>query len=218
MRHAHAIVPLLALLASCGGSGSQHDSSVVPADVPLLVRQQYVAYSVNPAGYNFAVPWITAIHDERSTESSTVEVEHLRLYCQTSSGLIVTSQYNYDDGRFEGGLWQRRPRWFESGFVRTLTPRFSTPPGTVSFSPSDTPTAAWHPYGPRFENASDTTRVPNSASRCWTEAVVKITGRALVQAGLDYWETAGGDRKIEGAVSDWYFAAQGWQTIRVPPP
>lgn len=205
------LIPLsVALLASCGGGSNSGDSGdPVPSDVPSLVRQGYLRYPAPPAGYTVVVPWLTAIHDERSSEPSRIDVDYLRAYCRNSTGDHLLSSYEYGDRRVEGGLWQRRPNWFASGYIGPLPSTFDLSAGTVSFSPSSNGPAAWHLWGPRGSIA----QVAPGASKCWVEARVRVSGPALIQGGADYYTNMTSTSPLEAGVTSWLFAAQTWQEI-----
>lgn len=200
---------VVVLLVACGGGSDDEIGRSVPSDVPPLVRQHYLRYSGPPSGYAVAVPWLTAIHDERSTQPSKVEVDYLRAYCQGTSGPRLVSSYEYNDSRVEGGLWRRRPNWFASGYLESLSATFDLPSDSVSFTPSANPAAAWHLWGPR----GDVELLIPAATKCWMEASVRITGAALIQGGLDYYQSMGSSNPTEAGVSDWLFEAPGWQTF-----
>jgi hypothetical protein len=197
-----------AALLACGG-GESSDDGPVPSDVPPLVRQQYVAYDAPPSSYKVIVPWLTAIHDERSAGGSRIDVKYLRAYCKSATETRLVTSYEYVDQRFEGGLWQRRPNWFQSGYVGALPHGFDAGAGTVYFTPSSLPSAAWHLWGPRGS-------IPNLSqpiTKCWTEASVQVSGPGLIQAGLDYYASLNGGAPLEAGVSNWFFAAAGWQSV-----
>jgi hypothetical protein len=42
---------------------------------------------------------------------------------------------------------------------------------------------------------------------------VRISGPALVQAGIDYWDSESGLQRVQAGVGAWYHDASGWQSI-----
>ena len=174
----------------------------------------YASFTSPPFGFKAATPWLSAVHDRTRTGTSTVEVDYIRLWGRVGGVDRIISANEYDDGIAEGQLAPREP-WYggPNGWqLTTRMPRVVTV-GTMVIRPSDHPDRVWHPYLELFPRADLT-----GVSSVRMEVRYRISGPALVQAGLDYWQrvdgtSANGARNQEAAVTDWNCTTGTWQTV-----
>ncbi|HEX7243060.1 MAG TPA: hypothetical protein VF263_22445 [Longimicrobiaceae bacterium] len=151
------------------------------------------------------------LHDQRRSESSTVEIDYIKLWARIDGIARPIRENNYDDGKFGGQLCGRSP--WHSGPCRQIPGQVVN--GVLVVRPSDYPNNVLHPYletWPVDRNPLD------RADSVWIEARVRITGPALVHAGIDYWQSLdypAGDRSEEAAVTDWVCSTGDWQILKL---
>ena len=173
-------------------------------------RMSYMSFYTPPYGFKGATPWLTVVHNGQQAGTSMVEIDFIRLWGRMGGVDQVLSANEYNDGVFGGQLAARSP-WYG-------TPT-APMPGTISngvlvIRPSDYPDRVWHPYLELFPRRDITL-----ASNVRFEVRYRITGPALVQAGLDYWQYVDGrkddpakSRNEEAAATDWNCTTGVWQT------
>jgi hypothetical protein len=168
----------------------------------------YAAFWRSPFGFRGATPWLSIVHQEGQSAASQVEIDYIRLWADIDKGPRIVSANEYENGIFGGQLADRSP-WFREGSVLAMPAEIRG--GVLIIRPSDHRTKVWHPYLELLPRVDI-----NRARRVWMEARVRITGPALVQAGLDHWREVGGrhgDRMLETASGDWACASGVWQSI-----
>lgn len=183
----------------------------IPPDVPPVLRQGFVSMALPPTGWTSGAPWMQALHDGRLGGSSTVEIDWIRLYAVvgTSETLLVGDGPGLLAGVDWGNTYLRIP-WYAAGSEILLTVHPN--PEIVTFAPASDSARVWGWGGLRAS------AIPAGTTHCRMRALVRITGNALVQAGIDYWRTpaaTGPGDNVRAGHSDWYFATPNWQTIVV---
>ncbi|HET7229929.1 MAG TPA: VCBS repeat-containing protein [Longimicrobium sp.] len=192
--------------------GARQSSCAPPAE--SYHHTSYTAFWRAPYGFRGATPWLSVVQASGNSAASTVEIDYIRLMARIGGVPQIISENSYSDGVQPGGqLWARSP-WF-GGTAESM-------PGTVSggiltIRPGDRADRVWHPFlnTPMPAGRRDI----SGADSVWIEIRVRITGPALVQAGLDYWQNLTTDsspnRIMEAAASDWVCANGGWQTLTI---
>lgn len=193
----------------------EQDDGLIPSDVAH--PESYYDYPLPPEGFSAGLAWMQAIHDNRYSEESTIEIDYFRFYAHMEDGddlLLATNECS--NNNFEGGLYSRDP-WFGTDFHTPINYELDSVNGFIIIKPSEHPDNIMHWWNNQWPRAS----IPAGAESCWVEARIRITGPALVQAGMDYWKTptagyAGYNvNNIEGGVSDWALESDDWQIVRV---
>lgn len=175
----------------------------------------YASFRAPPYGFKAATPWLSVVHDRsQPSAASMVEIDFIRLWGRFGRGVDhVISANEYEDGVYSGQVAARIP-WYDS---MTIAPM----PGTISngvliIRPSDRQDQVWHPYLERFPRVDIT-----GAQDVRFEVRYRITGPALLQAGLDYWQHVDGttqtSRNEEAAATDWHCAQGTWNTVWLEP-
>ncbi len=190
----------------------------VPVSIPPEVAHEtgYVAYLLPPAGFTAGLGWLQAIHDVNRPGPSSVEVDWMRLYCVVNGQDVLIESDEYDDAEIGGGLYTRYP-WFETGFYEDISADFNLTKGYAVLTISDYPDNVWHWWNTQWPRAL----IPAAAERCFMEALVRIQGPALVQAGLDYWREPDSVwegtnvNNVEAGISDWLSESDQWQLISI---
>lgn len=213
---------LLPLCAGCpvdssvtapGGRCPNADARI-PSDVPPDNRCEWLDFTRPPDGFPEAIAWVAALSVDGSP--STVEIDYIRLHACISGrdSLLWTTDFNPPATGVCGDTWKRVP-WFNAGGPgESDLPYTLDPAGYVVLAPNiraDLVFHLWNCGWPRVD-------VPAEASGVWAEVRARITGKAAVQAGYDFWEPPPISRNKQGGQSNWYFAAPEWRVIRVGAP
>lgn len=180
--------------------------------------------------FRAATPWLTMVHDMRTTDSSWVDIDYLRLYAVVNGQNILVEENAYEDGR-RGGTLATRSSWFGSTWD-VLVERSSIRSGVLHLPLSTEPLRAWHVWvedswptsaGPNWRHL-----LPDNTQKVWVTARVRIRGPAALQLGWDYYRSTddkGCDVDKDGAQdngwceagkTDWIFETfdnDGWQII-----
>lgn len=173
----------------------------------------YRSFASPPYGFRSATPWLNVVHDAGNAGTSTVEIDYIRLIGRVNGVDQVLSANEYADGVFSGQIAMRTPWYGEP--IENLQGRVAN--GILVIRPSDKRNRVWHPYLELYPRADI-----RNATNVRMEVRFRITGAARVQAGLDYWQYPDGKtnhddpsrrRLVEAAVTDWYCASAGWQTV-----
>lgn len=191
----------------------------IPDDV--YWKHGYTKLTTPPVGFKTGVAWLQAIYDQKSKDKALVDIDWLRLYARVGDKDTLIASDEYNNNQACGGLWDRTP-WFGNvdgtteGKSTTMPQTFNN--GSLILEINKSTDKIWH-----WWNCSRAI-IPENASRVWMEARVKITGPALVQAGIDYWkaiDTTYAGKEInnkEAAVSNWYVENKDWQIISILKP
>lgn len=170
----------------------------------------YFKYPLPPSGFEAGCAWLQAIHDERNSEESKVEVDWVNIYCNVNGVAQLLQSDNFND-TFGGGLATRYP-WFLVDVDESM-PAIIEPAGVLSMKPSERMDRIWFLWN------TSRAKIPDNAERCWMEARVRISGPALVQTGLDWHQNLTSISSTytikEAGASNWFFADSEWQIISV---
>jgi hypothetical protein len=179
--------------------------------VPPEVRHKksYLAFWRAPYGFPGATPWLNVLHDTRGTGESKVEIDYIRLWARIGgvSRVMASNEYNNDS---VGGELRLRYDWFKG--TPEHMPR-EVVNGVLILRPGTRSGRVWHPYLAALPRANIA-----SADSVWTEVRLRISGPALVQVGLDYWQHLDQNiRNEEAAATDWICAPGAWHTVTLEP-
>lgn len=223
--------PLLAitlyLVAGCGGDepSRQTDNPTmtalpsIPDYVPPAVRQEWLRALSPPPGMTAVLFWGVAIHDTRQVGTSEVLIDWQRMVCRVGERDVEVDRNDFDRS-VSGGLCAKRP-WC-ADMSGSLPATIDAARGVAILRPASSPEQVFHWWG-TYAWPEGRPAIPAGASRCWTEARVKVTGPALVQIGFDWYpgRTGAGGASggvVEGAVSNWISASGDWQKTSVAAP
>ncbi|MEW6602574.1 MAG: hypothetical protein AB1499_16495 [Nitrospirota bacterium] len=165
-----------------------------------------------PEGWKSGTLWIIAVHDTRKGGDSYLEIDWARFYCMVNGQPVVMSGEISDNktGIYWSGSWPKTP-WCQGTEERSDMMIDFT--GETALLPlHEWPDRVWH-FG------SKRIIVPDDASRCYSEARIRLSGNALVQLGADFWIDDKSewcpDHKcnISGFGSDWIGATDEWVVI-----
>jgi len=185
----------------------------------LITDKQLVRIASAPDQFPYALPWMQALYMGDNEEQSTVDLDYLKLYAMVSgtAEIILSDEYFYPPSSTfifkHGKLFNRYPFFYNEADTEPMLV-FSRKNGIISFHPDEKPNRVWHWWG------SKRIKVPESADYLILEARVKITGPAIVQPGLDFWnseKTIYGGYNVnntESGIGNVYFASDDWQIIR----
>jgi hypothetical protein len=191
--------------------------TTIPAEVAHV--KDTIEYGLTPN--HFTVPytrvqsWMQLIHNNDYPDSSSkVEVDYIKLYSLNYGGgqtLLYYNEFKYKfDSINHGGLYIRYPFF---GNDTHLPMRNYTVDTNLVIYPSLQKYRVWHCWD-TIRTVIDT----HIHKGYKIEARVKITGRALVQTGIDYWlnsSTTNGDTNFhrEVGTSNWIKASPNWQIL-----
>ena len=170
----------------------------IPPDVITPLRMGSVTWVLPPSGWSSAGAWIHLLHDSRLPGPSSVDVEFVELYAGTGASSVPLAIESPTMGT--GLDWLKtvvRVPWYSSYADQP----FNSAQPTVTFLPGADPTRFLHTGGLRA------TAFPPGMTHCWMRARVHITGPALVQGGIDYWNSPSGSSNVRAGASDWYVGA-----------
>jgi len=209
------------LMSACGGGSSTSPQprsiceSKIPPEQPPSVRNEINPYPTPPTGYGAVIGWVNATIGSGGT-TGKVTVNNLELWEDYNStktllanAIICPSCTNPDDKVWgytvEKSQWGNRSAWskpnegtkFQVQDCAVIAPVGNQPNQVYHF---------WHTYWPRPETK-------NGAKYYLTSDVV-VEGDAMVQIGIDFWQSTNSGNNIEAAVSNWYCAASGVQSVK----
>ncbi len=200
-------------MLSCGRA----DKSTPPGNSSIVPPEAYpqhaeIKYQLPPAGWTSGVVWVVAVHDTRTSATSSLEVDWVRFYCTVGGQDIMLSGETAVNGTgVDGGALYTRYPWFGNNDAHTaMSVNFTA--DTAMLPLSTATDKVWHFWGSRV-------LIPASATQCYAAARVKPNGNALVQIGLDFWidQYSGwcglNQCNTEGSASDWHNASGGWIII-----
>lgn len=189
------------------------------APVESVHQHAYYSLPTPPQGFTAAVGWMQAIDIDGKGTPSKVEVDWMKLHAIVNSKDTVLYEDNFESmtaAMSWYGLYSRNP-WFGGDRLESMP--FKVENGLLITEP--------HIYSYRVYHWWNTHRalVPAGTSRVWFEAAVRITGRAGVQVGIDYWidldaPSAGPQKNNrEAGASDWIGnSTKDWQILTVGKP
>ncbi len=188
---------------------------------PPVPEGGYERFYAPPDGFTSAVMWMEAIQDLSDPEMGKIEVDSMRLMGIVNGQVVVISNDTFDQplGWTPGGLYVRDP-WYGVG-TPDANRQWDMPVewvnGTMTIELTETNRIYhwWTPIRPAL---------PDGLTRLWAEANVRVTGGAMVAAGIDYWRSptapyAGYDvNNREAGATGWYTAWDGWQQVTILKP
>lgn len=180
----------------------------IPGEVKF--RAGYINSLPRPPEFSSVLLWGIAIADPRVAgfKSAAVEVAETQLSCRADGKDIVL---NDDRGAVRGGLYRRVP-WFGTDQHEPMPMAYDDANHAVILRVGQRSDKVWH-----FWSASSRPPLPpGNLAGCTVRARVKISERALLQMGMDYWRnpTIGygtGGNNHEAGASNWYFPSDRWQ-------
>jgi len=165
-----------------------------------------------PEGWKSGTLWLIAVHNTGKEGSSMLEIDWARFYCMVNGQPVLMSGETPSNrtGVYWSGSWPKIPWCRGTEDRRDMKVDFT---GETALLPlHERPERVWHFGGKRVI-------VPDNASKCYSEARVKVSGNTLVQLGADFWI----DDKSEwcpdhkcnaaGFGSDWFGASDKWIKI-----
>ncbi|MBD3311036.1 MAG: hypothetical protein GF349_00885 [Candidatus Magasanikbacteria bacterium] len=190
----------------------------IPSEMVRI--KKYVQYETPPEGFTHAMPWLQALFTGENNDTAKIEVDYVRLYQVFKNGeeeILLANEYNYGTSSTfafsNGRLYKRYPFFFDEKKFKNPMIITTNREGYFSFYPHQYKEWVWHWWG------SKRSWVSPKAEYLKVEARIKITGTAVVQAGLDFWtgaETAYSGLDVnntEAGASDIYFSSPDWQII-----
>jgi Dockerin type I domain len=168
----------------------------------------HVTYYTPPPGYPMATEYLYAVQDIYNPAPADVEIDWLEVHAIVNGQDIVIDRSDYGSGAGQ----QRNI----SGDYTLRSDMVTELPGSifsswttdaVSLTPSDNPGAAYSVW-------NDTPGlVPAGATDVYVQARLLVTGSAVAQIGLDYWNTSL-TANVNGAYGGFrIFASPDWQTV-----
>lgn len=200
-----AASPMDAIVDAAGSGDASWDP--IPPDVPTSLRFPHNNMALPPSGWTSAGGWMQTIHDARLPGASSVDIDSVELFAVTSSGeVLLAGATGMRTGIDWANTWTRAP-WYDppSQVVAPWNPFADI----VTFVPSDDASRVWG-WG-----TARPMSLPPGTTHCVLRALVRISGPALVQAGIDYWDGQSGSQSVQAGVGAWYYQASGWQLIEV---
>lgn len=220
--------------SGCGGGSSEIAPSsgvVFPSDA--CTREQALRTFANapPPGYTAVIAWANAMtlaSDQSNTELASVEIEYLDLLEEdTATGevkAVIGAKEGYDIARSpigtgEGALFARTPRC-SPGASSEVIAHSAVLNGVLKIELQATPNQYAHWWGNKVDL--------EPGRRYLVEAKFKVTGKAAIQFGVDWWrtksslytiydETCVKSNNCEAWVSNWFGDTGGvFVTRRVP--
>jgi len=208
----------ICVLSECrvfGNDGSGAISSNAPPESPAPVA--FYDRGLPPEGWRSGTLWIIAVHDTRKEGNSSLEIDWARFYCVVNGQPILMSGETSANrtGIYWSGSWPKIPWCRGTEDLKDMKIDFT---GDTALLPLyERPDRVWHFGGKRVV-------IPENASRCYSEARLKLTGHALVQLGADFWideksEWCPGHQcNTSGFGSDWFGASDEWVIISTGKP
>jgi len=182
----------------------------IPSEV--FTPKRYVNTNSVPVDTDYVQGWLQALHDNRyPNEISTIEVKSIKLYAyinnSTNPTLILSYSYTPNSPFYDGGLYYRYPFYPNGDFHDPMTPySVINSSGILTLHPSDLKNKVWHWWNePRV-------KIPQGATAFRLESEIRITGKAIVEAGIDF-KTQFTPIGKECGSGEWYFEQSGWQIV-----
>ena len=199
--HCFGTIALCAFLAGCGGGGGANEPTleqgqVIPSDV--MTNRQKVDFATAPSRYKAVLGWAQAVTLSKSQVGGTaaLEMDYLRLVEETNPALGIVmpmAEASFDSpslhlicilpgGRCDGALYERDPWYGSDSHVEMFNSTVAN--GTLQIDVSQTPNKVAHWWTPRVAETAP-------GRRYYLEARFRITGKAALQLGVDYWVDVG---------------------------
>lgn len=191
------------------------NSGIAPPESPAPAS--FYERGLPPEGWRSGTLWLIAVHDTRKEGNSSLEIDWARFYCIVNGQPVLMSGDTSSNGTgvYWSGSWPRNP-WCRGNEDRKDMKIDFT--GETAFLPlNERPDRVWHFGGKRVV-------IPEDASRCYSEARLRLTSNALVQLGADFWI----DDKSEwcrdhqcnkaGFGSNWFGVSNEWMVISAGKP
>jgi hypothetical protein len=169
--------------------------------------------TAQPTAYPSPQPWGQTVLDTSIAGVGTIDLDYLKLVCKVDGIDQAIDEDQYSELGVEGvwgGEWDRAA-WFTNGAPQLSTNISATPTAAgaqFSVTRSDRIYHWWTRKWPRVTP-------PIGVSDCYTEMRFLASPGVIVQAGLDWYDSATGSRNTEAMVSRWAAGSGGWQILRV---
>lgn len=195
-----------------GGSGAstypiKQQPGIWPPEAP------HVTYYTPPAGYPLATEYFYALQDIYNPAPAVVYLDWMEVHAIVNGKdeIVVSNDYGTGPGQqnwITGNLTQRSDMLTEiPGFIAS---GWTT--DAVMMQPSDNPSVAYSAWN------DVPGRVPAGASDVYVEARMLVTGSAVAQIGLDYWNTDL-TNNVNGSYGGFQiFANPNWQIVTLGHP
>lgn len=197
------------------GVGLALFSSLFAAEckVPFYVNHpySYMSFWRTPFCFKAATPWLNIIQADDSSDPSLVQIDYLRLYGKIHGRDSLISSNEYKAGTYGGQICMKNP-WFGWPWESiSVAPQN----GLLVVEPSKRPDRVYHFWLERWPNYREDVSKFDSL---WFDVRAKITGPALIQAGIDYYEALNypaGEAPEEGGATDWICTTNEWFTLKL---
>jgi hypothetical protein len=205
-RAASFCIVLVAPAAAWGGSTYpiQQQPGIWPPESP------HVTYYTPPPGYPLATGYFYALQDIYNPAPADVYLDWMEVHAIVNGKNIVVDRNDYGSGP-----GQQNHIW---GDYTMRSDMFTEEPGNivsgwtsnaVSMQPSDSPSVAYSSW------LDAPGAVPAGATDVYVEARMLVTGSAVAQIGLDYWNSAI-TANVNGAYGGFQVLAKpNWQIVTV---
>ncbi len=182
-----------------------------------------------PKGWTSAIAWLSAIYtgDATGKEAAKVEVDWVRLYGKDDKGKVhtITGERKGKSGVAWMGHWPCTI-WFKTDY-HTGDEKLMTYAADVQvFDLTAAPKQIWHFGGERVPDSTSSTTptseigpLPSNLKKVWMKARVRVTGKAMIRGGVDFWKTFAAQFSVpdgnntEGASGPWQGPTSGWKII-----
>ena len=182
-----------------------------------------------PKGWTSAIAWLTAIYtgDATGTEAAKVEIDWVRLQGMDDKGKVhtIAGERKGKSGVAWMGHWPCTI-WFKTDYHSGDEKLMTYDADVQAFDLTSAPKQIWHFGGERVpDSAASTTQtseigpLPANLKKVWMKARVRITGKALIRGGIDYWRsysakyTTPDGNNTEGASGAWQGPTSDWTII-----
>lgn len=187
----------------------------IPPEQPSSVRKEATIYPTPPAGYGAVIGWVNATVGNGGT-TGKVTVNNLQLW-ENHNGIRtlltekITCPACSDPNdqvwgiSLEKSLWQTSSAWAKPNEGT----KFVVSEATVLVPVANLPSHVYHLWNTTWPRPAT-----KSGAKYYLQADVMVEGDGIVQIGIDYWQATNGGGNLEAAVSNWYCATPGIQTIK----
>ncbi|MBD3247813.1 hypothetical protein GF382_00810 [Candidatus Falkowbacteria bacterium] len=195
----------VAMFIACNSIDETNASDCAPDESPVKSKM-VTQYWSRPNGFPWFQPWGQALHVDRLSQTSKVEIDYFRTYFVSGNKKTLGSERNYDDWLTGEGEYFMRSPWCQGDPGSFMNVEIND--GILIFYPNEKADRIWHWYLPRVE----TTQKPDYVLM---KIRFRLSGGAALQIGGD-WVEDGTSRPVynknsrEIGASDWHCQTNGW--------